>query len=242
MLPNYTSMGSDWKNIRGHIQRGKMWGMEQIIAIAISGQTRSLEIQHSPGNLNNLAPSSTELSSLRPGGYEGALKLPKTGWPASPTQQDMSQSPQCKLAFSIHRKHPGDPVSRTLRGSAGEVLPGDQGAHGTLREVSQLPSPAWLQGGAQPPLSQSLSFLHLPLCPSFPLWWEILARPVYTSARFCGNWWLQTRTCCDMFSASGLFLGRKSNSGKRERPLKSGHQSTRYWDPPGRRVRNMSGT
>lgn len=63
MLPNYTSMGSDWKNIRGHIQRGKMWGMEQIIAIAISGQTRSLEIQHSPGNLSNLASPSPQQSS-----------------------------------------------------------------------------------------------------------------------------------------------------------------------------------
>lgn len=55
------NMGSDWKNIRWHILRGKMWGTEQIIPIAISSQTISLEIHH-----RNLTPSwpSEKLDSL----------------------------------------------------------------------------------------------------------------------------------------------------------------------------------
>ena len=48
MLPKYMNVGNDWKNTRGCMPTGELWGMEQSIPMAISKETRSPEIQHFP--------------------------------------------------------------------------------------------------------------------------------------------------------------------------------------------------
>ena len=110
-----------------------------------------------------------------------------------------------------------------------------QGARGAVGAMRKLPFGPTAQGSFNATLLRSLDFCTCPhVDPPLPrrrFWPER-----FTPGRLCCDWWLEIRASCEVFSNSGLFLGRKTNSfrdsGKRERHLKSGQKSIRYSYPP----------
>ena len=224
------NMGKDWKNRRWHMLTGEMLGMEQSIPVAISRETRVSEIRHFTWVSVKQLRSCTKLSP--PSSLRCAPAAGLYTWTLS-NGQDMPPGPAPRTPTQDPGENRGLPVEKSLNPC--EAPPQPREPEGPREQWGNFLLGPTAQGSFNATLLRSLDFCTCPhVLPPLPRrrFWPDL----FTPGHLCCDWWLEIRASCEVFSNSGLFLGRKTNSfrvsGQRERHLKSGQVSTRYSDPP----------
>ena len=224
------NMGKDWKNRRRHMVTGETLGMEQSIPVAISRETRVSEIQHFIWVSVKQLRSCTKLSP--PSSPRCAPAAGMCTWTLS-NGQDTPPGPAQRTPAQDPGENRGVPVDKSLNSC--EAPPQPREPVGSQEQWGNFLFGPTAQGSFNATLLRSLDFCTCPhVLPPLPRWrfWT----KKFTLGVLCCDWWLEIRACCEVFSNSGLFLGRKINSfrdsGKREGHLKSGQESRRYLGPP----------
>ena len=224
------NMGNDWKNRRRDMLTGEMLGMEQSIPVAISRETRVSEIQHFIWVSVKQLKSCTKLSP--PSSLRCAPAAGMCAWTLS-NGQDTPPRPAPRTVAQDPGENRGVPVDKSLNPC--EAPPQPREPVGSQEQWGNFLLGPTAQGSFNATLLRSLDFCTCPhVLPPLP---RRRFRPdLFTPGHLCCDWSLEIRASCEVFSNSGLFLGRKTNSfrdsGKRKRHLKSGQKSIRYSDPP----------
>ena len=216
---------------------GETLGMEQGIPAAISRETRVSEIQHFTWISVKQLRSCTKLSppgSLRCAPAAGMSTWTLSNEPDKPLprriqgriEESGRQEPWLRRGAAIAQETvwPREQWGNFLLG------PTAQGSFATtsLRSLDFCTCPR-----VHPPLPQEGSGLHR-------------FTAVYTGAHLCwlvaGNLSVLCFQIQDCFWEERLILSGTQGREKRERHLKSGQESSRYWDPPVGRVRDKTET
>ena len=218
-------MGNDWKNRRRRMLTVEMLGMEQSIPVAINRETRVSEIQHFIWVSVKQLRSCTKLSP--PSSPRCAPAAGMCTWTLS-NGQDTPPGPAQRTPAQDPGENRGVPVDKSLNPC--EAPPQPREPVGSQEQWGNFLLGPTAQGSFNATLLRSLDFCTCPhIHPPLP---RRRFRPEwFTPGHLCCDWWLEIRACCEVFSNSGLFLGRKTNSfmvsGKRERHLKPGQESMR---------------